>query len=209
MTTQVVKHILNELRNEKKSLQEISIELHVDKLTNHINFIDILKNNTAYSTWNGFLNDISCVVYNYSVIYNDNCNIKKAAKMLQKRDDDQFSAWKYCNSCYENDILHAEAEAIKMPCGNKYLVFWAKPKNCKYWPAKLLSVNKNELNVRFFGDYLYDSVAVSKCYLYSETEMKASRNIDHLYEKAREVFFYMIKNFPDDFNLFLCDFNFL
>lgn len=88
--------------------------------------------------------------------------------MLLKYASAEIESIKKCVQCHLNsneDRYHW----FTMVCDKPHLIIWAHMKGHRYWPAKLMSVDEQYVNVRFFGGYhKHDDVPVNKCFLYSK-----------------------------------------
>lgn len=79
-----------------------------------------------------------------------------------------------------------------MVCDKPHLIIWAHMKGARYWPAKVMSVNGQQVNVRFFGCKIqgyrkHDDVPAQKCFLYSAESPRNSKKDKPVYKAARNV----------------------
>lgn len=91
---------------------------------------------------------------------------------------------------------------FSMVCDVPHLIVWAHRKCARYWPAKIMSIEGQEVNVRFFGSFhKHENVPIDKCYLYSVNspgKMRPSKSIDRWkneFVSARKVNKYSTKEF--------------
>lgn len=72
-----------------------------------------------------------------------------------------------CTECYGN--WHISSDWFAIMCNRPHCVVWAKVDGHSYWPGKAMTVNGNEVHVRFFGrKHTFADVPAKKCYLYSD-----------------------------------------
>lgn len=94
---------------------------------------------------------------------------------------------KKCVECYSNLIRYAGSSFV-MVCHQPHLIIWAKMKSNIYWPAKLMSIEGEWANVRFFGDHSHNHLKITKCLLYSTANpSKAHKNASIEYNEALKV----------------------
>lgn len=77
-----------------------------------------------------------------------------------------------------------------MLCPLPHLIIWAQKKNVRYWPAKVMSFDEQQVNVRFFGSHhKHEIVPVNKCFLYSKYSPTNNqiRAIDTKFKSALKV----------------------
>lgn len=74
-----------------------------------------------------------------------------------------------CCDCYEN---HDSCDDwfIKA-CKQPHLLVWAKFETYPFWPAKIISVVRNKVYVRFFGEYEYGDLSVKDVFLLSKQDL--------------------------------------
>lgn len=58
-----------------------------------------------------------------------------------------------------------------MVCDEPHLVVWLKRGDSHYWPAKVMSIQDEWLNLQFFGDHTADKVSNVNCFLCAETKI--------------------------------------
>ena len=94
----------------------------------------------------------------------------KGAKKVLKLISAEIDSVKTCVQCHINaNARETYARWFPMVCRKPHLIIWAQRKNARYWPAKVMSFDEKQVNVRFFGDYhKHENVAVKKCFLYSK-----------------------------------------
>lgn len=95
-----------------------------------------------------------------------------------------------CNQCYQNAYLKPNTSFV-LPCDKPHLIVWAKPKGYNFWLAKLMhivSLDKQIVYVRFFGDHSVFDIPAGNCFLYSPTHPDVPKKCHlEIYTKALNV----------------------
>lgn len=78
-----------------------------------------------------------------------------------------------CYDCYFN--INTHVNWFEMVCKRPHCVVWAKVEGHPYWPAKVMSLNNNQVEVCFFGGHEYANVPANRCFLYSEVNPDKAR----------------------------------
>lgn len=110
----------------------------------------------------------------------------EASKSLQEYLEEEIEIVRKCPECYLNQHKYP-TKWFTMTCKEPHLIVWAKKVGFNYWPAKLMSIDGQLINVRFFGDHKPADVPANNCYLYSETNPNRSRNASYHYKSALKV----------------------
>lgn len=118
----------------------------------------------------------------------------------------EIESIKKCAECYSNEYNYPDTH-FTMVCNEPHLIVWAKKKGFNFWPAKLMSIDGQLINVRFFNDHKAEDVPTTNCFLYSHLCPNRQRNSCVSYKSALKVSLYMIifffdKIFIDLFNIF-------
>lgn len=98
----------------------------------------------------------------------------------------EIESSKKCFECYRNAIEHPDTW-FALVCDEPHLIVWAKMKGFNYWPAKLMSIDGQLINVRFFGDHTHADVPTTNCFLYSKQNPGRMRNLTTQYSSALKV----------------------
>lgn len=77
----------------------------------------------------------------------------------------EVQSMKKCAECYFN--ANKYPTWFTMVCGVPHCIVWAKVEGYSYWPAKVMSIDGQQVHVRFFGDHTHADVLASRCFLYS------------------------------------------
>ncbi|KAJ8871207.1 hypothetical protein PR048_027513 [Dryococelus australis] len=69
-----------------------------------------------------------------------------------------------------------------------HVIVWAQMKSWPCWPAKVMSVKNDMVNVRFFGDHDRTRITINGCFLYSkEIPQVPRKKVQKAFEKAQQV----------------------
>ncbi|XP_065093180.1 MYND-type zinc finger-containing chromatin reader ZMYND8 isoform X2 [Ochlerotatus camptorhynchus] len=139
-------------------------------VTNHIDLTTLQNNVTdqKYNSTEAFQADISWIVHN-ATIYPVNNKLLAIAKGLMKICKQEINEIEACNECYFN--ANTSKTWFTEVCSKPHLLVWAKLKGFPFWPAKLMSVNVNQLaDVRFFGDHDRAWVPIKECFLFCDKD---------------------------------------
>ncbi|XP_053694903.1 protein kinase C-binding protein 1-like isoform X2 [Sabethes cyaneus] len=153
--------------NTMDSEQFPNYDLYVTK---HVDLVMLQKNidDQKYHSTDAFQADVSWILHNAS-IYPNNGKLLPVAKALMKICKQELNEIEACNECYFN--ANTCKTWFTEVCTKPHLLVWAKLKGFPFWPAKLMSVNTNQLvDVRFFGDHDRAWVPIKECYLFCEKD---------------------------------------
>ncbi|XP_055640789.1 MYND-type zinc finger-containing chromatin reader Zmynd8 isoform X2 [Toxorhynchites rutilus septentrionalis] len=155
--------IFNPLEKEQYPNYDQYVTKHTD--------LKMLQKNVSdqrYQTTDGFQADVSWILHN-AAIYPNNNKLLPVAKSLLKICKQEMNEIEACNECYFNANT-SQTWFIEV-CAKPHLLVWAKLKGFPFWPAKLMSVNNNQLaDVRFFGDHDRAWVPIKECFLFCEKD---------------------------------------
>lgn len=104
-----------------------------------------------------------------------------AARSLLNFIAKEIQTVRICFDCYSNNNNYPN-HGFTIVCTVPHLIIWAKKSASNYWPAKLLSVAGQQINVCYFGDHIHAALTAHNCLLYSELSpsriFKPSANYD-------------------------------
>lgn len=151
----------------------------------------------ATHCWKMDFMDLTDLDRQFSFI-SDNHEKMEVAKALIDYLEVEIDLLKKCAECYSNMDRHPN-NWFTMACKSSipHLIIWAKNMCFNYWPAKLLKIDGQLIQVSFFGDHKNADVPATNCFLYSETNPNRSRNTTVLYKSALKVS-PMLKDKPID-----------
>ncbi|XP_031639322.1 uncharacterized protein LOC116351365 [Contarinia nasturtii] len=193
--------IFNPLKQPLKTVRVLVNPINLKVIEDKIEF-----DRNAYKTLVEFRVDVQWIEHNCAIAYSggliyksansiplsnfstytpEDTNSKtKTARLLLEYVNDEIeglrNVMRTCNDCYKS-LISGQKNWFKLICSRVHLPIWAKLKGYIYWPAKLMSINENLVNVRFFGDYTYNDVPAFNCYLYSESNPDGPCKTNDLY----------------------------
>lgn len=112
--------------------------------------------------------------FSFSIKFFENYHISEKTVMSKKANElvNHFefaiTSVRLCAECYSNSIRFPK-KWITMVCSKPHLILWAKANDWDHWPALLMHINGNDVEVRFFGDYTKAVIPATDCFLYSDT----------------------------------------
>lgn len=121
--------------------------------------------------------------------FHDRANkAKKAVKLVAA----EIESVKKCTQCHINaNAKETRKHWFTMVCDVPHYIIWAYKKNARYWPAKVMSISGQEVDVSFFGGYhKQEIVPAKKCFLYSTKRpgnIQNAKSQDIEYKKALAV----------------------
>lgn len=121
-----------------------------------------------------------------NVIISENHDNTKAARLLLNCVVEDIQIAKNCFECYLHANEHPN-EWFSMVCNEPHLIIWVKKTGANYWPAKLMCITGQEVNVRLFGDHNDANVSAKNCLLYSESSPSRIRKPSDAYSHALKV----------------------
>lgn len=155
--------ILNPLDKEHFPNYDAYVTKHIDLTTLQKNVVE-----QKYQTTDAFQADVNWILHNAS-IYPLNSKLLSIAKGLMKICKQEINEIEACNECYFN--ANTCKTWFTEVCSKPHLLVWAKLKGFPFWPAKLMSVNVNQLaDVRFFGDHDRAWVPIKDCFLFCDKD---------------------------------------
>ncbi|XP_031638034.1 protein kinase C-binding protein 1-like isoform X2 [Contarinia nasturtii] len=171
-----------------------------DDIVNPINVTMIKHNIEAYKNFAEFRADIQWIQHNCTIAYNESASTK-AVRELMEYVEHEIESVKKCAECYEKANKYPHLW-FAMACSEPHLLVWAKMKGFNYWPAKLMSIDGQLINVRFFGDHTYADVPATNIYLYSANNPGRRATHSGYNTAIKEVYNYM-ENIRERFGSFV------
>lgn len=113
----------------------------------------------------------------------------KGAKKLLKLASEEVIKVQMCSQCYIN------GDDFTMVCKEPHFIVWAYKRYGRYWPAKVMSIDGHQINIRFFGTHAHGIVQANKCFLYSrksprkKQHFKSNEQMDNEIKSAIKVIF--------------------
>ncbi|XP_031632292.1 protein kinase C-binding protein 1-like isoform X2 [Contarinia nasturtii] len=124
------------------------------------------------------------------------------AKKLYNNCMEEVHHYTLCGDCYIAGFT--EARAFTAVCSQPHLILWVRFEAYPYWPAKLMKISNNRLEVHFFKEHNTARVSHNDCYLYSKEDPNVyctSQYKADIQEAVKETACY-IKNIEQKFGKF-------
>jgi hypothetical protein len=99
--------------------------------------------------------EASCLIRRFIHIspYLDQSKITHNARTLLKIARHEMSEIEICPECYSRSAQPVTSNWFTKPCAIPHTLCWAKMKTYQPWPAKVLRIVNDEVDVRFFGQH--------------------------------------------------------
>ncbi|XP_055306216.1 MYND-type zinc finger-containing chromatin reader ZMYND8-like [Sitodiplosis mosellana] len=152
----------------------------------------------TYVTFEDFLRDIKILTQVYSQHYEDEQSMVQEAKELKRECAHDVKSIRLCNECFDNWMKDRNGYFVKV-CAKPHLLVMAKYDCHPYWPAKVMSVFGDKVNIEFFGDHTQADVSDSNCYLYRKPKKSANADLNEAVNEAEEH----IRNVKEKFGSFV------
>lgn len=117
-----------------------------------------------YQKMSEFFTDIEWFAYNCVL---QSPTVQSAASKLVKYVLEDMNSISTCAECYNNAYTEGESSFV-IPCQKPHLLVWADAEDYGFWPAKVMKINRDTINLRFFGDHTTENLSLNSCFLYSE-----------------------------------------
>jgi hypothetical protein len=83
----------------------------------------------------------------------DQSKFTAVARALSKIARHEMTEIEICSECYLRSAQPLTTDWFAEPCTNPHTLCWAKMKGYQPWPAKVLRIVNDEVDVRFFGQH--------------------------------------------------------
>uniref|UniRef100_F6RD45 Zinc finger MYND domain-containing protein 11 n=1 Tax=Ciona intestinalis TaxID=7719 RepID=F6RD45_CIOIN len=107
--------------------------------------------NCVFSSVDEFQAKVELISHNYSVVFGENNKLTKLAKQVIEECQHDLVELRLCQNCFHLSNTKPVKEWFCKPCQPPHQVVWAKQKGFEFWPAKVIRVEDNRIDVRFFG----------------------------------------------------------
>jgi len=148
---------------------------YLDYIIHPMNFEIIEKNlkHKKYISTESFFSDIKWILHNsfiyngskssfritknkttyFSYIYLDQNKLTHSARTLIRIARHEITEIEICPECYLRSAQLITIDWFTKPCTIPHTLCWAKLKTYQPWPAKVLRIVNDEVDVRFFGQH--------------------------------------------------------
>ncbi|CAF0864506.1 unnamed protein product [Rotaria sordida] len=133
--------------------------------------LEIIEKNInlkKYRSTEAFISDIKWIVHN-SIIYHENqSKLTSIARTFLKIARHEMTEIELCSECYLRSTQSITTDWFTKPCAIPHTLCWAKMKSYQPWPAKVLRIVNDEVDVRFFGQHDRAWIPLNNCFVLSK-----------------------------------------
>ncbi|KAG5308625.1 ZMY11 protein, partial [Pseudoatta argentina] len=126
----------------------ILIKRHMD-----LAIMDAKTNNNEYNNLAEFEADAHNILHNIIIYHGVNSVIADMGRTMYQDCCYDLQEIRRCADCYRISNEKSEKMWFCIPCNPPHQLVYAKQKGYPYWPAKVMQVNGNVYDVRFFGGH--------------------------------------------------------
>ncbi|KAL0133323.1 hypothetical protein PUN28_000818 [Cardiocondyla obscurior] len=126
----------------------ILIKRHMD-----LAIMDTKTNNNEYTNLAEFEADAYNILHNIVIYHGVNSVIADMGRTMYQDCCYDLQEIRRCADCYRISNEKSEKMWFCIPCNPPHQLVYAKQKGYPYWPAKVMQVNGNVYDVRFFGGH--------------------------------------------------------
>ncbi|KAL1116398.1 hypothetical protein AAG570_004872 [Ranatra chinensis] len=98
-----------------------------------------------------FIADVHTIVHNVVIFHGVHSNMADNARQMLRDCTSEVSQIRACHTCYEASVTKPTRHWFCLPCKPPHTLVYAKAKGYSYWPAKVIKVEGEKYEVRFFG----------------------------------------------------------
>ncbi|CAF1555778.1 unnamed protein product, partial [Didymodactylos carnosus] len=106
-----------------------------------------------YASTEAFIADVKWIYHNCVVFNGGNSKFTSVARSLVKIAKHEMNEISICPECYLRSVLSTTKNWFCEPCHVPHPLVWSKMKGFPFWPAKVLRIVNDEVDVRFFGQH--------------------------------------------------------
>ncbi|UJR10320.1 hypothetical protein I4U23_014526 [Adineta vaga] len=115
-----------------------------------------------YHSTDAFMGDIKWI------LHNKQSKLTANARTLLKNSHHEMTEIHICSECYLRGSQFVAADWFTVPCAIPHTLCWAKMKSYQTWPAKVLRIMNDQVDVRFFGTHNRAWIPINKCFVLSK-----------------------------------------
>ncbi|KYM77875.1 Zinc finger MYND domain-containing protein 11 [Atta colombica] len=139
---------LTENKQRRIFRQGILIKRHMD-----LAIMDAKTSNNEYNNLAEFEADAHNILHNIIIYHGVNSVIADMGRTMYQDCCYDLQEIRRCADCYRISNEKSEKMWFCIPCNPPHQLVYAKQKGYPYWPAKVMQVNGNVYDVRFFGGH--------------------------------------------------------
>ncbi|CAF1055106.1 unnamed protein product [Rotaria sordida] len=137
--------------------------------------IDLKK----YPSTDAFIADVKWITHN------SQSKFTTIARALLKIARHEMTEIEICSECYLRSAQPITTDWFAEPCRIPHTLCWAKMKGYQPWPAKVLRIVNDEVDVRFFGQHDRAWVSINNCFVLSKEYPGAEKKKSNInFEKS-------------------------
>ncbi|XP_046669765.1 zinc finger MYND domain-containing protein 11-like isoform X2 [Homalodisca vitripennis] len=111
-----------------------------------------------------FKADAQTIVHNVVIYHGVHSTVADHARLMLRYCTCDLQEIRQCRDCYKVSYGKNNKHWFCKPCRPPHMLVYAKQKGYPYWPAKVIKINGDLYDVRFFGG-LHQRAAVEKAYI--------------------------------------------
>ncbi|CAF1051921.1 unnamed protein product [Rotaria magnacalcarata] len=164
----MLKYALDRLKSHPQAKHFIQsmdeIPDYLDYIIHPIDLVSIEKNINLkrYCSTDAFIGDIKWIVHN------NQSKLTNIARTFLKITRHEMTEIELCSECYLRSTQVVSTDWFTKPCSIPHTLCWAKMKGYQPWPAKVLRIINDEVDVRFFGQHDRARIPLHNCFVLSK-----------------------------------------
>ncbi|CAF0912721.1 unnamed protein product [Adineta ricciae] len=167
----MLQHAFYQLKSQPQSkafIHSINEPKYLEYIVHPLSLENIQKNIQLkkYNSTAAFLSDIKWILHN--MLHLEHSKVTNNARVLVKNSYHEVTEIHICPECYLRSAQLVAADWFTIPCAIPHTLCWAKMKSYQSWPAKVLRIVNDQVDVRFFGTHNRAWVPISNCFVLSK-----------------------------------------
>nr|CAD7567403.1 unnamed protein product [Timema californicum] len=126
--------------------------------------MDCKAKNKKYRTLEEFQADAQTIVHNVVIYHGVNSSLADMARQMLRDCIYDLQEIRQCRDCYRMSNEKEDKHWFCQPCKPQHELVYAKQKGFPYWPAKVIKIEGQMYDVRFFGGH-HQRAVLDKIYI--------------------------------------------
>nr|CAD7201040.1 unnamed protein product [Timema douglasi] len=126
--------------------------------------MDCKAQNKKYRTLEEFQADAQTIVHNVVIYHGVNSSLADMARQMLRDCIYDLQEIRQCRDCYRMSNEKEDKHWFCQPCKPQHELVYAKQKGFPYWPAKVIKIEGQMYDVRFFGGH-HQRAVLDKIYI--------------------------------------------
>nr|CAD7452443.1 unnamed protein product [Timema tahoe] len=126
--------------------------------------MDCKAQNKKYRTLEEFQADAQTIVHNVVIYHGVNSSLADMARQMLRDCIYDLQEIRQCRDCYRMSNEKEDKHWFCQPCKPQHELVYAKQKGFPYWPAKVIKIEGQTYDVRFFGGH-HQRAVLDKTYI--------------------------------------------